>query len=379
MGSNVAAKRGSHAGSCWLVTLALLASCQSSSTPLDGAIDGRPLEAGPAAGEGGASERQPAADGPLSLPCIPGLGLEPLQVTNDYCVAARLDLGTEPAAIALQDQRLYTLQAAGSPFLLEVREQPIVSGSQLGSPAQYFSAIATGQGKLFAADYLALTAGGSAAAVGYTMETAEGAIFWGERGKPPRLIDKATGNYRALFLDQTTLLVNGMGVGVAQEGQGVYLVQEGQPARRLIGELGTFSGHLVMTDKVLFAGGYFKEGNKIFGFTLEEVQAAVKSGGLLTPGAHGDLVHTGEVLDATTLEGDLVVLRTNASFKVVGVSRLPVTVSNGSVVAGAQTELVTVPENSVLTVQRLAGRQGMLGLLVSGGPSPQLALLRRKP
>ena len=82
-----------------------------------------------------------------------------------------------------------------------------------------------------------------------------------------------------VFLDNQTLLVNGAGAGAAQDGQGVYVCQEGKTPRLLIKDIGVMSGFMALGKKVLFAGGYFTGGSKIYGFSLAEVQAAIAGGG----------------------------------------------------------------------------------------------------
>jgi hypothetical protein len=369
--------------SIFLVLALMLPACKSTTGTADSGID-LPRPGTDQPGRDLLAADRALADTASPTPCLPGQGLSPLALEGSYCVAARFEVGSQaPVAIGLRSGRFYSLLGGGSPFLLEVKEYALPTTGQLGTGTPFFSAVASGAGQIFPADYLALGSTGATAVVGYDLESMEGVIFWGDRGSPPRTISNASGNYRAAFLDDTTLLVNGQGVGAAQQGQGVYLVREGQPARRLIKDLGIYSGHLALTGGVLFAGGYFGDGNKIYAFTQDEVRAAVQSGAQLTPAIDGDLVYAGEVFDATAVTDDLgdsvVLLPMDAAARVTGVKRVTVTVSAKSVTSGGAVEVVTVPAGGALTVEKLGAWQNELGLLVTGGPSAQVAVLRHQP
>jgi hypothetical protein len=362
----------------FVLTLLLLGCSDSTPSPDHGQPDSRTPDR-PALGDRLAADhaRKPEAQSPDAapiLPCATGLDLNPLQLDSNYCVAARFDLPQAPAAIALDSGHLYTLIAGGTPYLLQVKKHTISTGGQLGAAADFFTATVTDTGTIYPGEYLALAPDASSAAIGYTLYSTDGGMFWGTEGGAPTAIAKANGNYRAAFLDAKTLLIDGLGVGAAQDGQGVYVLPQGQAARRVVKDLGSLSGLLVLTDKAMLAGGYFGKGNQIFGFDRAAVSAAIQGSTQLSA---TDLVYSGEAADAATLDDDLVVARFDASYKVVAVSRVPITVSGGKVQAGSSVDIVTVPSGST-KVEKLASWRSLLALLITGGTSPQVALIRHK-
>ncbi len=319
--------------------------------------------------------RPPDAAAPA---CSPTLDLAPLTLDPAFCVGLRVTLAAAPTALAFRAGTLWTLTAGGTPFTLEIQEAPL--GVAGGGPAtRYFAAAPASTAKVFGGEYLALTGGGEAAAVGWSEQgTTAGSIYWGARGTAaPEQLQQATGNYDALFLDDQTLLVNGTGLQAAQDGQGVYVLRKGSAARRLIKDLGEFSGHLGLGTSVLFAGGYFKDGNKVYAFTLSELQAALASGKVLSATSDGDLVIAAEAIDATAVEDELVLARMNpTTYAFDGVTRVPVSVTGDAVKAGAPEPLVGAAKGA--SVVKLASWQGQLGLLL-GDAKAELALVRRRP
>jgi len=315
-----------------------------------------------------------APDGPSA--CDPALDLKPLALDGAYCVTRRFDLPAGSGAFALRGDEIYVFGMDGTPPIGSVQQATI--DPVTGKPGAYSAVLSftpTLSGTLFPSEYVALSPA-AVVAVGYTQSsTFEGELFWGDKGiKTPKLVDKASGNFDAIFLDDTTLLINGAGVGTAQEGQGVYLHQGGKAARRLIKEMGAMSGFMALGSQVVFAGGYFTGGSKIYGFTLAKVKAAIAGGTTLTP-SDGQLVLDGSAGDAVALGDDLVVATMNDSWMFKAVSRIPITVSGNQISAGQPVELVT---GSGASVSRLAASGARLALLLQGSSNSEVVIVEQK-
>lgn len=321
---------------------------------------------------------QSMGDGPV-LACDPSLDLTPLSLEASFCVVRRFDLPAPLDAVGLRGTSVYVYALDTATPSGTVSAAPI--DPLTGKPGTYsplFSFTPGLSGTLFASAYLALSPAGQAA-VGYTVDTTfDGQIFWGNTATP-KPVDKASGNFDVAFLDNQTLLINGMGVGAAQDGQGVYLYQQGKTPRRLITDIGTMSGFLAVGKKAVFAGGYFTGGSKIYGFSVAEVQSAIGGGGTLTPTADGDLILDGSAGDAAALEDELVVVKLDSSWAFDRVTRIPVTVSGNTVTPGTAVDLVTKPGGATAAVTGLATGSGLqLGIVLQGTSQSELAVVRPK-
>jgi hypothetical protein len=339
--------------------------------------------------DGGRAETRPTADlvaeaaGPdlgaadsLAPACPAGLDLKPLSLDPAYCVLHRAPFASAPTAATATADRVWSLASAGSPASGVISEQTVeAGGTKLGATISVFG-FALPAGKFYLGTYLARSPSGASFAAGYTEDqTFDGAIYLGTKGGAPTKIEKAQGNYDALFLDDQTLLVNGSGLDAAQEGQGVYLWRAGSAPRRLLKDLGTMSGQLALGPGVLHAGGFFSDGNKLYGFSLAEIKAAIASGKTLSAGSDGDLIYAGGSLDATTLGDDLVIAKMNpTTYAVEGVQRIAVTVAGDKLSAGT-TSTICTPAGGV-TIDGLAGDGQTLAILLAGGK--ELAAVRRK-
>jgi len=371
-----------------VLVLALLCSCSDDAAKKDvdlggveAGVDGAVDSGVDAAAEAGldAAVDQSAVDGPVSA-CDPSLDLTPLSLDTGFCVVRRFDLPTQIDAVGLRGTSVYvfSLDTAPTGKVSQATIDPVT-----GKPGAYTSLFTFTpglSGTLFASAYLALSPGGYAAA-GYTVDTTyEGQVFWGNKGTgAPNLVDKASGNFDVVFLDNQTMLINGTGVGTAQDGQGVYLYQQGKTPRRLITDLGVASGFVAVGKKAVFAGGYFTGGSKIYGFSVAEVQSAIAGGGTLTPTADGDLILDGSAGDAAALEDELVVVKLDSSWAFDGVARIPVTVSGNTVTPGAPVDLVTKPGGATATVSGLATGSGQqLGLVLQGTGQSELVIVEPK-
>jgi hypothetical protein len=355
-----------------LSLLILVSACSSNDPPwADAGIDRGSADLSRrevAAPDAGATE----AAAPV---CPSGLDLKPFTLDAGYCVRYRVPLATVASAVATTADRIWTFASAGTPaggLLEEHAVKP--GGTQLEAASAVFG-FPLPAAKHYPGTYLARSAGGKLAA-GYTEDqTFDGAIYLGAKGGTPIMIEKAQGNYDAVFLDEETLLVNGAGLGAAQEGQGVYLWRAGSAPRRLIKELGGMSGQLALGPGVLHAGGYFTDGNKLYAFTLAEVKAAIAAGKTLSATADGDLVYAGGSLDATALADDLVVAKMNTTtYAVEAVQRIAVTIAGDKVSAGATTTICT--PGGALTLEGIASDGQTLALLLAGGK--ELAAVRQR-
>jgi hypothetical protein len=369
-----------------LAVLAILAAgCSSSASNPDATHDRLLLEAGHDTRAPDTSHVDaPRADQSAPV-CSPGLSLSPLSLAPDYCVTRRLKLPASYGAFALRGDSLWTFSGHTTTTVGELKGEvqrwPIDPKSgALGASTVVFSFSEVATVKIFASEYLAAAPGSAGPfAVGFTLDkTFEGAIYRGSAGGAPQKIGGAQGNFDALFLDDKTLLVNGFGAESAQLGQGVYLLEAGKPARRLIKDLGAMSGYLALGTHALFAGGYFTDGSKLYGLSLAELNAAIAGGKELSASADGDLVYSGSALDAAALGDDLVIARVDTSFAFDGVSVVPVTVSGDKVTATTQTPQPIVTEAAGATVDRLATDGAQLGLLLTASGQTELAVVQHK-
>ncbi len=307
--------------------------------------------------------------------CPAGLDLKPYSLDAGYCVLYRVPLATAASAVALSADRVWTVASAGTPAMGVLEEHGVeASGTKLGAASPFFS-FPLPATKSYLGTYLARSPGGKLAA-GYTEDqTFDGALFLGAKGATPLKLEKAQGNYDALFLDEDTLLVNGAGLGAAQEGQGVYLHKAGSAPRRLVKDLGAMSGQLALGASVLFVGGYYSDGNKLYGLSLAEVKSAIASGKTLSATTDGDLIYAGGSLDAVALGDDLVVAKMNTTtFAVEAVQRIATTLAGDKLSAGASSTICT--PGGATTLEGLASDGEVLALLLSGGK--ELAAIRRK-
>lgn len=109
---------------------------------------------------------------------------------------------------------------------------------------------------IFAGGYVALSPDGSRSSFGYTtsMDFA-GAVLVGAAGDVTSI--DAPGNFDAAFLDDDTLLVNGLGVLDQDAGEGVYAADVGATpptATHVLSEMGAYSGTVAVTADYVVAG-----------------------------------------------------------------------------------------------------------------------------
>ena len=326
-------------------------------------------------------DKQPTADKAPTpdMPQLPVKDLKPFTLAAGYKVLYRFDDPTAKGAAAFNfsGAKVYTFEFGGSPSAGKVSVADLdPKTGKPGAPTTVISFSPTATNAMFAGGYLALSPKNHAA-VGYTeSKTYAGEIYWGDKGiKTPKKLSKAPSNFDVIFLDDKTLLVNGKGVGAASSGQGVYLYKEGKPARRLIKDLGTASGFMARGAKTVFAGGYFASGNKVYGFSLAEIKAAI-SGNKTLGSSDGDLIATGSIGDAAALGDDLVLAELDASWKFKSVSVVPVTVTGDKLAAGAAKAIIT--GGGKAGIGKLAGGGKRLGVTITSGSKKELAIIEKK-
>jgi hypothetical protein len=116
---------------------------------------------------------------------------------------------------------------------------------------------------VFPGSYLALAPSGGAAAFGYTT-TAEGfagGVFRVQRSDGASAELDAPGNFGAAWLDDDTLLVNGLGLDGEGGEQGLYAAVFAPSGVRIVhvaSGLGVASGSVAVTSSMVLVGGYFE-------------------------------------------------------------------------------------------------------------------------
>jgi hypothetical protein len=328
---------------------------------------------------GEASHPDSAAADAAGSACSSTLDLTPLSLDSSYCVVARyaptLSAAIDAFAYTGTSVSLYSLVSGTttSGSVLEAAADP--KTSTLGTTSSVFTFTPSATGNLYAGEYLALSSSGEAA-VGYTDSSSGGAVEIGTKGGSPTSVT-AKGNYDALYLDNKVLLVNGQGAGTASDGQGVYVVESGKTPRRLIKDLGNYSGHLALGKDALFAGGYFSTGNKVYGFTISEVKSAIAAGSTLSATSDGDLCFSGSALDMTAEGEHLVVLEADSSYAWKSISTTTATVSGTSVLAASNKKDIVTPGTTSATVSRLASSGKEIALLLKTTKTEIAVILKR--
>lgn len=189
---------------------------------------------------------------------------------------------------------------AGCPAVLFSRSESVANNQQTyaivsarldasgvaPSPVSFATASAAipTSGSLFGSAFLSPSPNGNRVATGYTRSTDFG-------GEVLVLTDtvvsrtEAPGNYDAAWLNQTTVLVNGLGLGSENGGQGIYAWDVNtQAAVHLVTNMGTFSGAVAVTQTHVLAGGYdpsfpAASGNSlVFAIPMDAVLTALTSG-----------------------------------------------------------------------------------------------------
>ena len=331
----------------------------------------------------GKDDKQPPPDMPLADQTIvpPAKDLKPFALDAKFKVVERFDdpLTAGATAFNFSGTTVYLYQFGGTPAAGKISQADIdAKTGKLGTLSTVLSFSPSLTGTMFASGYLALSPKKFVAA-GYTVSTTyDGEIFWGDKGiKTPKKV-AARGNYDVIFLDDKTMLINGTGAaGASPDGQAVYLDQEGQTGRKLIKEMGAYSGLMALGTKTVYAGGYFNTGgNKIYGFSLNEINKAITNKQTLSS-TDGDLILAGSASDAAALGDDLAIIVPDSSFKFKSVGVIPVTVTGDKLAAGTAVNIIT-GGGGTASVTKLASDGKRLGLYLKNGTKNELAIIEKK-
>ncbi|MBK8481900.1 MAG: hypothetical protein IPL40_12085 [Proteobacteria bacterium] len=274
------------------------------------AADARLEDAGVRGGDGGAD----AAVGSASWRCSETRELLGWQLAADYCVVAR---ATQPAAAAwaVGGQTLWALSPVeatpGRALLQQASWLPAGGLGALEPLGPLDRAPAWGQDELvFFGSYLALSARGSLAA-GYTLGGGDGGVWLLVAAAPTLKLVAAAGNFDAAWLDDETLLVNGLGLAEVGGEQAVYVWREGKAAP-LITELGSASSFLAVGRSVAYVGGAFGSFpnliNRVFAFERAALLEAVKAQRQLVASSAGRVVYEGDLGDLSVLGDELFLI-----------------------------------------------------------------------
>ncbi len=317
---------------------------------------------------------------PDQLVTPPAKDLQPYKLDGAYKVLYRFADPTTKGASAFNigGGKVYVYELGGASKAGKVSVGTLVAKTgKLGTLSTVFSFTPTISGTLFAGSYVALSPKAFVAA-GYTeSKTFAGEIYWGDKGiKTAKKIDKAKGNFDVAFLTDTTLLINGTGLGKDTSGQGVYVYEEGKTPRRLIKDLGIASGAMVVGTQTVYAGGYFTGGNKIYGFSVAEIKNAITANKTLSASTDGDLVSSASYSDAAALGDDLVLATLDKSWKFKAVTFTPMTIAGDKVTAGNAKDMVTGSATSSVT--KLGGGGKQLALYLSNGSMKEIAIIVKK-
>jgi len=312
--------------------------------------------------------------------CRTDIDIAPLQLAKNFCVVATM-AAPAASAMAFDSKQLLTFSLAEAKadnsrqLLVESRELELETGA-VGDPVPYLETPAprTDDTPIYAGQYLALARDGSVA-VGYTLgdETRSGAIQYGQPQQQVERMD-AKGNYDAIWLDEDTLLVNGLGLGDTETGAAVYAysVSSGQ-SRAVITGLGSDSGFMASGETVVLAGAFDQKAsvNRVYAFTEDEVQRAIEQDRQLDA-SDGDLAYEGDLADATAIGNQLVVLDQGYDTETFapifhGLRRVPLTVDGDNVSVGESREIVAPGKGPDRPVA-LSASGWLLGLWVDHGP-----------
>lgn len=304
--------------------------------------------------------------------CKAGLDVAPLTLATGYCVGARLTLPTS-LALAFDGSTLWTTESGTSArrFALRARSLDRSTGI-LGLPLDVFDFEVAGTAQLYAGQYLASWPAAGRLAFGYTLDDQSGAV-WSGGGSTTPLEIAAQGNYDAIYLDADTLLINGFGAGTTSEGQGVYVFAAGT-GRRLIKDLGSYSGFLARGDSVVYAGGFSTQ-NELWAFTKAELRAAIAAKTTLSATTDGDLIYAGAATDAAALGDDLLIIDDDfVAFKAL--RRIAVTVSGDTASKGTIGDIVVAGTDASIKPTEVVIHDGWIGLRLVGGVNDELVLLK---
>ncbi|MCC6746871.1 MAG: hypothetical protein IT371_04385 [Deltaproteobacteria bacterium] len=366
-----------------LAASALVGCSSTSSTAPDAAVvhdTGAVADAG-AAADRGAGDARSADTGSKPDGSADPCALSPLRLAAEYCTKSRTTVA-QVEGVGLAGQVLYTFgpKSLGKDEF-EVRAATLDGSLKPGTPSVVFSFTPTGTAKRFASWFVPVSTSG-VVAVGYTEEkTFAGALYLGKAGQTPTVVDKANGNFDAVWLDADTLLVAGLGVAGVGTGNAVYAVpaQGGKTPQLLVKDLGSVSGYLASGKDVVVVSAFDLTSHKYAfrGFSTAELKAAAAAGKSLSFSADADSVYLGNASDVTMVGDRLLVVEVDQNFKFSGVKGVTVQVS-GDKVSGGAGLIPVIDVGGGVEVTRIVGDGSRFAVLMGDVQKPELAIIEKK-
>lgn len=340
------------------------------------------------------------ADGEIDggdLDCHETVDATPFVLDDSYCVLWSAPLTDLSSVIAMSGPT--TLLGLDFPdrALAEVEVDPVTCTELSRRVALRFTPTLASD-RYFPSQYVAIGPDGSVA-VGYNLSTSssafDGEMFIYSEGLEPPVAIPARGNYDAAWLEPSQLLVNGLGFGSVNDGQGLYgaTIAPGGPSgvRRLIDNLGSLSGP-VETGDVVLAGGHGTwggfTGSRIYAFTLAELSLAIIGVDVLDAEASGDVVFQrpttgmGTGQSATIVGSTMYIVVADDRGLSEGINRVPLTIDHTDdvVTPGDETPVLSTPDGGRDFVLDLSSHGSLLGVhtLLEDGTTRYMVLRERE-
>lgn len=288
-----------------------------------------------------------------AVDCSDGLTLAPFTLSEDYCIVARFPRPTstalsEASAFAMRGSDFWSFhEDAGNQGIFFLQEWR-VEGGAASIPSEAFGYVAPVEDKtgVIAGTYLTVSRDGQIA-VGWRDDiTTDAEVVVGVSGGEPEAITGANFNTGFAFLTEDDWLISSNGIGLNQPGPGLYLIENGGEARRMVTGMGALTAGLLQGDDVIFARWTQPPaGESVAVFSTAEVQAAVASSGTIDTSV-ADMVDTaGDYLfeQGATSGNDLILTRLHRLQTITEIVRYDVllaedtaAVSEGVVIASAE-------------------------------------------
>ncbi|MBK6848294.1 MAG: hypothetical protein IPG96_12470 [Proteobacteria bacterium] len=323
------ASRGRHAAGALVrpalllgLLAGLLSACADDALPPLARGDGRSAaaDAGPRVADGRASDVRVGAvdrgvDAHVTVtdawPCLQTADLAGWVLADDYCVVAQT---TQRAAAAwgFAREALWSFGPRNDQLgSLPLRRWAWRAGVE-PSALEEVAVVAPGvdaTALVFPGSYLAL-AGTGAALVGYTLADGDGSVVMMGPNTKLAVQVNAPGNFDAAWLDDETLLVNGMGLEGSEAKQALYAKRGTNSAARLVKDLGAASSYVAVGRSVVYVGGAFGAFpslvNRVFAFDRDRLSEALSDRRELDGDDEGVEVYQGDLGDLTTVGDELV-------------------------------------------------------------------------
>jgi hypothetical protein len=225
--------------------------------------------------------------------------LPPFEAVRPLNKASMLALGSKPTDGGTELSLMQLTQG-----------QPVVEITKVTAPADIFP------GSYIAAGPTAVTA------FGYTVLDGSGKLYVVDRTKAAETLATVTapGNFDAVAISDTELLINGKGLADNDAGQGLYHYDRVTGTSTLVADnLGVYSGWVTVHGDLVLTGGFAgfgdtwpdgSEGNKVFALSLAALYAAAASGEPVDAFGTAELF-TGPSDVQLTRKGELLTVDTN--------------------------------------------------------------------